>query len=175
MSRILHLKIWAGPLTIGSFGVVAVTGVLMLFHMNAGLVKLAHEWVGLLLVVGGVAHVAVNWKPFVGYFRKPSAVAIVGVLVLLGAASFFPSGGHGGPPMMQASAALELAPLDVVAQVANASPESLIEKLEARGIRVRDGRQTLREIAAENGVRGMEILGHVFEGRESLAGGRLPE
>jgi hypothetical protein len=156
---------------------VAVTGVLMLFHLNTGLAKLAHEWIGLLLVVGGIAHVALNWKPFVAYFRKPSAVAIVSVLVLLGAASLFPvsAGGHGGPPMMQASAALELAPLEVVAQVANDSPESLIERLEARGIRVRDGRQTLREIAADNGVHGMEILGHVFEGRGLIAGGGPPE
>ena len=97
MGRMLRLKSWAGPLTIGAFAVVAVTGVLMFLHMNTALMKLVHEWMGWLLILGGIAHVAVNWKPFVGYFRTPSAVAIVSVLVLLGAVSFVPAGGHGGP------------------------------------------------------------------------------
>lgn len=34
---------WATPLTIGSFLLIAVTGVLMFFHLDSGLNKLAHE------------------------------------------------------------------------------------------------------------------------------------
>ena len=34
---------WATPLTIGAFGLLAVTGVLMFFHPDSGLNKAVHE------------------------------------------------------------------------------------------------------------------------------------
>lgn len=37
---------WATPLTIGSFLLMAVTGLLMFFHLDTGLNKAAHEWLG---------------------------------------------------------------------------------------------------------------------------------
>lgn len=43
MKDTFRLKTWAGPLTIGSFVVIAGTGILMFFHLNVGVVKLAHE------------------------------------------------------------------------------------------------------------------------------------
>ena len=35
---------WATPLTIGAFGLMSVTGMLMFFHLDTGFNKLAHEW-----------------------------------------------------------------------------------------------------------------------------------
>ena len=52
---------WATPLTIGLFILMAVTGILMFFHLDSRLNKLAHEWLGWLFVVGVVAHAAANW------------------------------------------------------------------------------------------------------------------
>lgn len=40
------LRKWATPLTIGSFLLMGVTGILMFFHLDIGLNKLAHEWAG---------------------------------------------------------------------------------------------------------------------------------
>ena len=61
------LRTWAGPLTIGSFGVVATTGILMFFHADSGSMKLAHEWLGWLLVLGVIAHVVLNKDFFLGW------------------------------------------------------------------------------------------------------------
>lgn len=168
MKNLLRLTKWAGPLTIGSFGVVAVTGILMFFKLNSGLMKLAHEWMSLLFVVGVVAHVAVNWRPFLGYFRRPVGITIIAVLLGLGALSLFPGGSdsHRRPPFMETSRALEQSSLSLVARVAKHSPESLMEELKAKGIRVRNGEQTIGEIASENSVRGMDILGHIFNKRD---------
>ena len=47
-------KTWAGPLTIGSFVLMAVRGILMFLHLNIGAMKLAHEWLELLFVTGGL-------------------------------------------------------------------------------------------------------------------------
>ena len=166
MRRKLRLNAWAGPVTIGSFAVVAVTGALMFFHLNTGLMKLAHEWLGWLLVVGAVAHVAVNWNPFLAYFSRPAGIAILSIFLVLGIASTIPVGGAGPggrPAMLAASRALEQSPLCVVAQVVQKTPESLVDTLKAKGIRVQDhNKQTIRDIASANKVGSMEIMGHIF-------------
>jgi hypothetical protein len=166
MGEKLRLRAWAGPLTIGSFGVVAITGIMMFFHIEIGLAKVAHEWLSWLLVVAAVAHTALNWKAFLAYFRKPAGVAIIAVMLILGVLSLCLSipGGHPHGPraLMAVAGALEKSSLRVVAQVAKGSPESLIEKLTAQGIQVRGPDQTIGEIASENHRRGFEILGQLL-------------
>jgi hypothetical protein len=41
---------WATPLTIGTFTLMAVTGMLMFFHADIGLNKTAHEWLGWVMI-----------------------------------------------------------------------------------------------------------------------------
>ena len=169
------LRTWAGPLTIGSFGVVAATGILMFFHANTGLMKLAHEWLSWLLVLGVIAHVVLNKESFLGYFRKPSSVTIMSVFLVLAVLTLVPLGGvRGRPPFMEAFRALEMSSLSVVSDVAQKSPESLMEELRAKGIRVRDRQQSLREIAAENSLNGMEVLRVVFNNSEMPAKKSVP-
>jgi hypothetical protein len=172
----LGLRVWAGPLTIGSFGVVAITGILMFFHLNIGLVKFAHEWLGWLLVVGAVAHVILNWKPFLAYFRKPSGIAITVTLFLLGVLSFLPSGGgRGRPPFGEAFRALERSSLSVLAPIAKSSPQSLVDQLKARGIRVQDSEQTITEVASQNSMPSMVILGYILAPGGRLDSGAAPD
>ena len=59
---------WATPITIGAFAVMSVTGLLMFFHLDIGLNKLAHEWLGWLMVAGVAAHAIANWGAFKRYF-----------------------------------------------------------------------------------------------------------
>jgi hypothetical protein len=167
MREFFRFRTWAGPVTIGSFVVMGISGILLFFHVNIGLMKLAHEWLGWVFVVGAVAHLAVNWRPFVAYFRKPAGLAIMAVLLLAGVLSLLPAGGGGPSPrqsFMAMSRALEQAPLSAVAQVAKRSPQSVQEDLESKGIQVRHGEQTISEIASDNEKHSMEILTHVFGG-----------
>jgi cytochrome b561 len=62
---------WATPLTIGSFLVIAVTGVLMFFHLDSGLNKLAHEWLAWAMLAAVGLHAAVHFKSFSRYFTRP--------------------------------------------------------------------------------------------------------
>lgn len=55
---------WATPLTIGIFTLMAVTGILMFFHLDKGLNKTAHEWLGWLLVAGADSKVKCNTLGF---------------------------------------------------------------------------------------------------------------
>ena len=163
MKDVIRLRAWAGPLTIGSFVVISVTGILMFFHMNTGLAKLAHEWLGWLLVIGGVAHLFVNWRAFLAYFRKPVAIAIMAVVLLVGALAMLPVGGATRrPPMMDFSRALEQSSLTLVAQVAKRNPQTAIDDLKARGIEVKDAQHTIATIAEDNGKRSFEVLACVL-------------
>jgi hypothetical protein len=169
MRDALRLRAWAGPLTIGSFAVVAITGILLFFHAGTGLAKLAHEWLSLLFVMAAVAHTALNWRPFLTYFRRPAGIVIIGVMLALGVASLCisPEGGRGGRghgprAFMAVGRALEDSSLRVVAQVAKSSPEAVFEKLASQGVQVRSLDQTVGDIASENRMRGFELLSLIF-------------
>jgi xanthine/uracil permease len=58
----------ATSLTIGAFGIMSVTGILMFFHADSGLNKVVHEWASWAMVTGVVLHVVVNWVAFKRYF-----------------------------------------------------------------------------------------------------------
>jgi hypothetical protein len=163
MKGFFRLTTWAGPLTIGSFAVVATTGIMMFFHWNVGLSKLAHEWLGWLLVIGGLAHLAVNWRPFLAYFRRPAGVGIMAVLWVVGALALVPAGGPSHQhPMMRVSRALEESSLNLVAQVAKRSPQSASDSLTARGIRIASLEQTIAQIASANARPAIEVLACVL-------------
>jgi hypothetical protein len=158
------LRKWATPLTIGSFVVVGITGVLMFFHLEFGLIKPAHEWLSWLLVLGGIAHVIINWKAVLNYMTKPAAKVIIIFMLSLGALSFLPLGGEEGgkKQLMKAVGALEQSQLTLVAQVAKTTPETLVEKLKAKGIEVKNSDQTIQEIADANGKKPTDIIGQLF-------------
>ena len=91
-------RAWATRITIGAFLLMAVTGILMFFHWDIGLNKLAHEWLGWAMVVGVMAHVLANWPAFAKHFSKPLGKAIMAIFALLLVGSFFVQPQGGGSP-----------------------------------------------------------------------------
>lgn len=145
MSLPASLRTWATPVTIGAFALMGVTGTLMFFHLDSGLNKAAHEWLGWALLVGVGAHLAVNWRAFTVHFRRRREVAIMAAFVLALALSFAPMGG-GGSPARAAVMALIDAPLSAVAGVTGESPGALIARLAATG-RAASPDQSIAQIA----------------------------
>lgn len=161
------LNRWATPLTIGSFIITAITGVLIFFHINIGLVKPAHEWLSWLMVIGVGAHIAFNWRSFARYFSgtKKLSLGIIGVCVALTLVSLLPlsSGSDKGrPPMFKAADAMNQAPLAQVAALVQQDPAALMAKLQAQNLRVNDTSQTLSQIAQANGTDAMKVLNVVL-------------
>ena len=113
---------WVTPLTMGAFALLAVTGVLMFFHLDSGLNKVAHEWLSWVLVGGVALHVATNWLGVKRYLAGWKGRAVVVVFALLIGASFLPLGGADEPPFVGPIRALAGAPLPVLAQVAHTTP-----------------------------------------------------
>lgn len=155
---------WATPLTMGAFFLSATTGVLLFFHLDSGLNKPAHEWLSWLMLAGVGVHASVNWMAFKRHFSTPAGRAILGVLLLITALSFWqPAGASRASPTRQASQALTRAPLDVVAQVAHREPAALRAALTAKGLTVPSGQPSLNAIAQASHREPVQVLGMVFE------------
>lgn len=145
---------WATPLTIGVFLLMAATGLLMFFHLDTGLQKILHEWLGWGLVAVVAAHALANWRGFVRYF-KPSvsrrAPAVIGLCALLLAATFVvrpAQEADEAPPPVIALRAMGQAPLAQVAPLFGHDAASAQRVLADAGLTVTDGQQTLQQITA---------------------------
>lgn len=146
---------WATSLTIGAFGLMAVTGVLMFFHFDSGLNKLAHEWLGWAFVAGAGLHAAVNWGAFKRYFvASATGRAIIGVFAVVLLASFLPlGGGKGAPPPVLAMNAVARAPISAVAPLTGRPVETVLRQLREAGLAVAGPEASIESVAgADRGL-----------------------
>lgn len=157
------LRQWATPLTIGSFVVMAVTGILMFFHLDTGLNKAAHEWLGWAMVAAVAAHLVVNSRAFTMYLRKPLGRAVVGAFAAVLVLSFLPLGGEsmdGRRLMLQAA---DNARIETLAEMSGAPLESVLNSLSEGGFAVQPD-QTLADAAGGDRDSQNRILRVIFGG-----------
>jgi hypothetical protein len=147
---------WATPVAIGGFGLMAVTGVLMFFHSDTGLNKLAHEWLGFIFVGGVALHAAVNWGAFKRHFlSSATGRAVIALFAVALAVSFAPLGGKaGGPPPVLAMRAIAQAPLSAVAPLAGRPVETLIAQLNGAGFALSGPDATIASVARDREAQG---------------------
>lgn len=156
---------WITPITMGAFGLLAVTGVLMFFHLDSGLNEAAHQWLSWVLIVGVVLHAAVNWpglRRHLAGWRGRSALALFALLL---AASFVPLGGQGEPPFVPPLRALADAPLPVLAQVAKTTPQQLRERLQLAGVSPRGDDDTVHSLVGDDTRAQIRVLSQVVASR----------
>ena len=72
-----NLRIIGTSAAIITFALVALSGVGLFFRIRAGLIKTAHEWIGLAMVIATFVHIVANWRGFLGYFKGAKAAAII--------------------------------------------------------------------------------------------------
>ena len=138
---------WITPLVIGSFVLIAVTGVLMFFHLDQGMNKLAHEWLSWLMLAGVGLHVLLNLPAFKRYLSQKTARMVIGVLALVLGLSFVSLPGAKKQPSYAAPVhALAQTPLPVLAQVLGKSTEALKADLTQAGVAVDSDEQTLQAL-----------------------------
>jgi len=142
---------WITPVVIGAFGLSAVTGVLMFFHLDSGLNKLAHEWLSWALVAGVLLHVGLNVNAFKRYLSQPTARVVMGVFVLALGLSFVPLGGAKNEPGFAPPVhALAQAPISVLAQVAGTSTDDVKARLQAQGLNVTSEQQSVADLVGHD-------------------------
>ena len=131
-----NLRKWATPLTVGSFLIMGVTGILMFFHVESGLNGFIHEWAGWAMVAGVSAHLTMNWRAFTTYFKRPLAKVIMGISAVLLAVSFMPVSG-GGSPVDKVMGALTTADVQTVIALSGQEIDRGLTMLAEAGIDAR--------------------------------------
>lgn len=81
-------RAWVTPTISASFLSVAVTGMLLAFHIKSGGIVSLHEWSGYAFALFSIIHMAINWKSLTGIFRNKTAVVVIIAAVLISAAIF---------------------------------------------------------------------------------------
>lgn len=158
----ITMRSWATPLTIGSFLLISVTGILMFFEWERGLMTVAHQWLSWFLVIGAAGHIAVNLRPLKSHQRSRWGKASVAVFAALLAASVFSWGMITGPQIKRPiEQALVDAPLSALADVARTPAGDVVQRLAAQGIAAREG-QSIGELAQASGVDENRLLAIVF-------------
>lgn len=155
---------WVTPITMGAFGVLAVTGLLMFFHAETPLNKAVHEWLSWALVAAVAGHAAVNWPGLRRHLAGWRARTVLGVSAAALALSFVPFGGGGGkPPFVAPVQALADAPLPVLAQVAKVSTQELRARLQQAGLAPTADTDTVHSLAGDDLGRQMRVLSTVVK------------
>ncbi len=154
---------WSTPITIGTFFFTGVSGAMLFLHFGEGLIKEAHEWIGLAFIIGALLHVKVNWASFKRYFSLGLPRTIM-ASILTGSLVFMVASGHeeGGNPMKAAIKTIEAAPLSLVAQLQSRDTDELHQMLETKGFTVADNTTTLQTIASDSGKSGRELITLLF-------------
>lgn len=152
---------WATPLTAGAFLLLAVTGLLMFFHADSGLNKVAHEWLSWVLVAGVALHVTANFKAFQNHLKARRGQMLIGLFALILAGSFLSVGGKDEPPFMAPIRALTQAPVSALAQVAQVSPEEFRARMQGAGLNATSDQQTIAELVAGREQQ-MRVLGQLL-------------
>ncbi len=161
---------WITPLVIGTFALMTVTGILMFFHLDSGLNKTAHEWLGWAMVAAVVLHLLMNVSAFKRYFNQNTGRWVIGVCVMVLMASFVPLGDAGGKPSFVAPVqALANSPLTTVAQVAGVNVTEMRTRLAAAGIQSQSDTQSIKDLVGPDLKKQMNTLGKVFGSPASAA------
>lgn len=165
----ISLRDWATPMVAGAFLLSAVTGILIFFHLDSGLNKTAHEWLGWALVIGALSHLASNFTAFKKRIQQPLTKIIIGLFATLLLVSFIPVGdneGEGKAVMRTGIDRLSSSPLSVVAQVAQKDADTLIQELKAADINVTSPDQSIKDISEGDRETEIRALKITFENKK---------
>lgn len=162
MTTSLKLRKWATPLTIGSFLLMAGTGVMMFFELEDGLTTVVHQWMSWIFLAGAAAHLAIHFRPLRNHLRSPLGKASFAVFAAILVGSAFSWGMTTGPQLKRPiEERLVEAPLSALADVAGRDIEALLRRFEESGASAR-GEQSIRQIAALSGADENRLLGLIF-------------
>jgi len=164
MQKSFDLRQWSTPLIIGAYLVTGISGVMLFLHYGESLIKEAHEWIGMLFVIGALLHIKNHWTPFKRYFSKPIAQTVIVSSLAAGLTFMVVSGDEPrGNPVRAVMQSIEQAPLSQVAQLQNRDLNDLVQRMQSAGFSVNDPSQTLQVIADANGHSPRELIPLLFQ------------
>ena len=147
----------ATSITTLTFLVIAVSGVMMFFHIFGMQVKALHNILGLVFVVAGVFHVIMNWKSMKNYFSKKVFISATIAITIASAGLIYASSNQGENPKMIIMQSMIKAPIKNSLQVLDIKYEDAIKKLASENIRILDNK-SIDDIAIANEISPFKIV-----------------
>lgn len=143
------------------FIVVAITGLLMFFHVFDGYTEVAHEILGLFFVIFSVLHVIINWKSLKIHFNKrvfiPASIAVVIISAVLIVQQY-----HNPKFDTILLERVTKAPIGDVIKLLQVDSIEVLKRLEANGIYHKEG-ETMEAIWINNNVHPKKVFDLMLE------------
>ncbi|MFO0682976.1 MAG: DUF4405 domain-containing protein [Sandaracinus sp.] len=145
-------RTWSTPLAAAAFVTMAVTGALLFFHLQRGLVGTLHEWGGWLFMLAVTLHLVGNAPAFKAHAaRLPPRLVVGAALVVIALAAAL--GGSGGRdrvnPTRAAVDRLTAAPLTALAPIVGRDVDALVADLRHAGFESASPDSTLDALAGD--------------------------
>jgi len=141
----------ATSLTAGVFLIIAISGLMLFFHINEGTVKNLHEYLGIIFVVAALLHVTYNWKSMKGYFSKK--IFIYTSVILLAVSSGFICNAiltnSSINPKKELIVSMLNAPFENALAILDVDLDEGKRKLQEAGIKI-NGEKSLQDLAKAN-------------------------
>jgi len=167
------LRSWVTPITIGSFLLIGVTGLLMFLKVRGALIVIAHEWLSPVFVIGASLHIWLNWGAVRASLTRSRGLIVVGLFAALlvftlvpfeEAAQIAQEHGHGQEIIAKRAAETLLrARVSTVAEMTGRTPQQLRDRLIRHGVRVTSDEITLGDAARLSQVSPVRALDAVLQ------------
>lgn len=159
------LQTYATQITAALSLVVAVTGVMMFFHLKKGEVAEMHEWLGLGFVAAFGLHAFRHRRSLVRMLTQTRTRVILALAAAL-AIAFLAAGpeAHGGNPVHRVADAVLHVPLEAAAPALGVSPQEALDRLVAAGVANASTSHSLSSIGQINHVEPLRLVGIVLDG-----------
>ncbi|RDV24299.1 DUF4405 domain-containing protein [Alteromonas aestuariivivens] len=138
-------RVWATPLLTGAFLLSGITGVMLFFHLNTPLNKLAHEYLSWVLLFAAACHVGANFRAFLQHLKRPLGQSLVAAFGLLLAASFYSKSEGPRDPAAPAIRTLSSIPLSELARLSGQSHQQVADIMAGMGYEIDSLEQPLEE------------------------------
>ncbi len=158
------LKKFATPITIGGFFLMAVTGILMFFHADMALNKLAHEWLGFAFGAGGLLHLTAHYRSFFKYFLNVKTASLIAIFLVLLVGSFFAVVKQTPNPARAVMKNVFNKPIATLIPLTGKSQKEVIDNLTAHGFVVSDASQdSVNSVTQGNMEKNKEMVNLIFQ------------
>ncbi|MCR8696210.1 MULTISPECIES: DUF4405 domain-containing protein [Campylobacter] len=143
--------------TIATFAIVGVTGVFMFFNLKSYGIKIAHEYIGMAMVIACVLHIFANLAPFKKYFTGKklgfiSATIIAAIVFMI----FAPNSNKSKLPQKELYSSFMNANLSSAMAALNSDKTAFEKYLNSKNIKFEDS--SIKEFISKNNLNEVEFI-----------------
>lgn len=139
------------------FIVIAITGILMFFHLLDAYTKQLHEIIGLGFVVAVLLHLAFNWKQMKMYFSKKIFLSTAILVSIFSLVFILNSSNRGINPKKVIINKMLSSPIELSLSILGSDIAQANEKLKKVGMEIKEAK-SIDELSKQNKKSSFEII-----------------